>query len=221
MPGASTGLCFWGAGRSRLVSAGRLSDFADSRAGSAGCDRWGKVVMESSRARSVRRKEHGRPLCDRRPRHPYAGAPSLHESVPRTLRHRRGRTPRPVPRSGQPAGQWQQAAPASDDAGVAGVQLRDRHICQPAHRAEHGKNVAARIFCADVYPYHETICAFRRRNRALFSSAFAQILEQAYNAQASEIESRLIVGQQVTQDTNDKHRHVPTVTAIRPGRLPR
>ncbi len=41
--------------------------------------------------------------------------------------------------------------------------------------------------------------------------------EQAYNAQAAvEIESRLIVGQHVTQDTNDKHQLVPTVAAIAP-----
>ena len=41
--------------------------------------------------------------------------------------------------------------------------------------------------------------------------------EQAYNAQAAvEIESRLIVGQHVTQDTNDKHQLVPTVEAIAP-----
>jgi len=41
--------------------------------------------------------------------------------------------------------------------------------------------------------------------------------EQAYNAQAAvEIESRLIVAQHVTQDTNDKHQLVPTVAAIAP-----
>ena len=41
--------------------------------------------------------------------------------------------------------------------------------------------------------------------------------EQAYNAQAAvEIESRLIVGQHVTQSTNDKHQLVPTVEAIAP-----
>ena len=40
---------------------------------------------------------------------------------------------------------------------------------------------------------------------------------QAYNAQAAvEIESRLIVGQHVTQDTNDKRQLVPTVAAIAP-----
>ena len=41
--------------------------------------------------------------------------------------------------------------------------------------------------------------------------------EQAYNAQAAvEIDSRLIVGQHVTQDTNDKRQLVPTVTALAP-----
>ncbi len=41
--------------------------------------------------------------------------------------------------------------------------------------------------------------------------------EQAYNAQAAvEIESRLIVGQHVTQDTNDTHQFVPTGEAITP-----
>ena len=41
--------------------------------------------------------------------------------------------------------------------------------------------------------------------------------EQAYNAQAAvEIESRLIVGTQVTQATNDKAQLGPTVAAIAP-----
>ena len=41
--------------------------------------------------------------------------------------------------------------------------------------------------------------------------------EQAYNAQAAvEVDSRLIVGQHVTQDTNDKHQLAPTVAAIAP-----
>ena len=40
-------------------------------------------------------------------------------------------------------------------------------------------NVAVRFLCADTHPDHDTICAFRRENRALLSSAFAQILELA------------------------------------------
>jgi transposase len=40
-------------------------------------------------------------------------------------------------------------------------------------------NVAVRYLCADTHPDHDTICAFRRENRALLSGAFAQILELA------------------------------------------
>lgn len=40
-------------------------------------------------------------------------------------------------------------------------------------------NVAVRFLCADTHPDHDTICAFRRHNRALLASAFAQILELA------------------------------------------
>lgn len=40
-------------------------------------------------------------------------------------------------------------------------------------------NVAVRFLCADTHPDHDTICAFRRQNRALLASAFAQILELA------------------------------------------
>lgn len=40
-------------------------------------------------------------------------------------------------------------------------------------------NVAVRFLCADTHPDHDTICAFRRENRALVSAAFAQILELA------------------------------------------
>lgn len=41
------------------------------------------------------------------------------------------------------------------------------------------ENVAVRYLCADTHPDHDTICAFRRENRALLSRAFAQILELA------------------------------------------
>ena len=40
-------------------------------------------------------------------------------------------------------------------------------------------NVAVRYLCADTHPDHDTICAFRRENRALLAGAFAQILELA------------------------------------------
>ena len=40
-------------------------------------------------------------------------------------------------------------------------------------------SVAVRYLCADTHPDHDTLCAFRRENRALLSSAFAQILELA------------------------------------------
>jgi len=40
-------------------------------------------------------------------------------------------------------------------------------------------NVAVRYLCADTHPDHDTLCAFRRQNRALLADAFAQILELA------------------------------------------
>lgn len=40
-------------------------------------------------------------------------------------------------------------------------------------------SVAVRYLCADTHPDHDTICTFRRENRALLSSAFAQVLELA------------------------------------------
>lgn len=40
-------------------------------------------------------------------------------------------------------------------------------------------NVAVRVMCADTHPDHDAICAFRRRNGALVSSGFAQVLELA------------------------------------------
>ena len=40
-------------------------------------------------------------------------------------------------------------------------------------------NVAVRYLCADTHPDHDTLCAFRRKNRALLADAFAQILELA------------------------------------------
>jgi hypothetical protein len=44
-------------------------------------------------------------------------------------------------------------------------------------------NVAVRYLCADTHPDHDTICAFRRQNRALLADAFAQILELAARSQ--------------------------------------
>ena len=40
-------------------------------------------------------------------------------------------------------------------------------------------NLAVRYLCADTHPDHDTICEFRRQNRALLADAFAQILELA------------------------------------------
>ena len=34
-------------------------------------------------------------------------------------------------------------------------------------------NVAVRYLCADTHPDHDTLCAFRRQNRALLADAFA------------------------------------------------
>ena len=43
------------------------------------------------------------------------------------------------------------------------------------------ENVAVRLLCADTHPDHDTLCAFRRKNAALLTRAFAQVLELAAN----------------------------------------
>ena len=45
-------------------------------------------------------------------------------------------------------------------------------------RATH-ENVAVRLLCADTHPDHDTICRFRRANRGLLASSFAQVIEMA------------------------------------------
>lgn len=40
-------------------------------------------------------------------------------------------------------------------------------------------SVAVRLLCADTHPDHDTICAFRRQNKALFEDSFAQVVEMA------------------------------------------
>jgi transposase len=41
------------------------------------------------------------------------------------------------------------------------------------------ENVAVRLLCADRHPDHDSICSFRRDNRALLESSFHQVLEAA------------------------------------------
>jgi transposase len=41
------------------------------------------------------------------------------------------------------------------------------------------ENVAVRLLCADRHPDHDSICSFRRENRALLESSFHQVLECA------------------------------------------
>ena len=41
------------------------------------------------------------------------------------------------------------------------------------------ENVAVRLLCADRHPDHDSICTFRRENRALLESGFHQVLEVA------------------------------------------
>jgi transposase len=41
------------------------------------------------------------------------------------------------------------------------------------------ENVAVRLLCADRHPDHDSICSFRRDNRALLESSFHQVLETA------------------------------------------
>jgi len=41
------------------------------------------------------------------------------------------------------------------------------------------ENVAVRLLCADRHPEHDSVCTFRRENRALLESSFHQVLEVA------------------------------------------
>ena len=47
------------------------------------------------------------------------------------------------------------------------------------------ENVAVRLLCADRHPDHDSICTFRRENRALLESSFHQVLEVAARLRAS------------------------------------
>ena len=49
------------------------------------------------------------------------------------------------------------------------------------------ESVAARLLCADTHPDHDTICTFRRENRALLGAAFAQVLEMAARCQVLKV----------------------------------
>ena len=49
------------------------------------------------------------------------------------------------------------------------------------------ESVATRLLCADTHPDHDTICAFRRENRALLGAAFAQVLEMAARCQVLKV----------------------------------
>jgi len=48
-------------------------------------------------------------------------------------------------------------------------------------------SVAVRYLCGDTHADHDTICAFRRENRGLLSSAFAQVLELAARCKVQRI----------------------------------
>jgi transposase len=49
------------------------------------------------------------------------------------------------------------------------------------------ENVAVRYLTADTHPDHDSICAFRRENKDLLSSAFHQILELAAHARVLQV----------------------------------
>jgi transposase len=49
------------------------------------------------------------------------------------------------------------------------------------------ENVAVRLLCADTHPDHDTICKFRRENKALLESAFHGVLELAAEARVLQV----------------------------------
>ena len=58
--------------------------------------------------------------------------------------------------------------------GYATGTLSSRQI----ERATH-ENVAVRMICADTHPDHDTICTFRRENKALLTESFVRVLQMA------------------------------------------
>lgn len=49
------------------------------------------------------------------------------------------------------------------------------------------ESVAVRYLCADTHPDHDSICTFRRVNKALFQSLFHQVLEMAARSQVLQV----------------------------------
>ena len=49
------------------------------------------------------------------------------------------------------------------------------------------ENVAVRYLTADTHPDHDSICKFRRENKALLSSSFHQVLELAARARVIQV----------------------------------
>lgn len=49
------------------------------------------------------------------------------------------------------------------------------------------ENVAVRYLCADLHPDHDSICKFRRENKALLSCCFHQVLELAATARVLKV----------------------------------
>ena len=47
------------------------------------------------------------------------------------------------------------------------------------------ESVAVRYLCADTHPDHDSICKFRRENKALLESSFQQVLECAARRRSS------------------------------------
>jgi len=63
------------------------------------------------------------------------------------------------------------------------------------------ENVAVRYLTADTHPDHDSICKFRRDNKALLSSAFHQVLELAARARVVQVGDLTvsITGQSIRQ----------------------
>ena len=56
------------------------------------------------------------------------------------------------------------------------------------------ENVAVRYLCADTHPEHDSICKFRRENKALLASCFHQILELATLANILKVGKLTVLG---------------------------
>ncbi len=102
---------------------------------------------------------------------------------------------------------------------AAELAAHEAQLAERAARAERGEKVrGSGPQAPEPTPAPKEQYNFTDPESRIMKSGSGQHFEQSYNAQAAvEVESRLIVGQRVSQAPNDKQELVPTVAAIAPA----